>query len=106
MPAGSCRTGCREPERRPRRRRPEFPLKGGTVDFLLCLDGAAAGAVEAKKKGWTLSDVEACVLRSSCRRGNFKSLARMRVPTATTFSSCTPWMRRDGGCFSYRILCS
>ena len=37
----------------------EFPLKGGPVDYLLYLDGAAAGAVEAKKEGWTLSGVEA-----------------------------------------------
>ena len=37
----------------------EFPLKGGPVDHLLYVDGAAAGAVEAKKEGWTLSGVEA-----------------------------------------------
>jgi len=37
----------------------EFPLKGGPVDYLLYVDGAAAGAVEAKKEGWTLSGVEA-----------------------------------------------
>ncbi|MBA2633137.1 MAG: hypothetical protein H0U86_09090 [Chloroflexi bacterium] len=37
----------------------ELPLKGGPVDYLLYLDGAAAGAVEAKKEGWTLSGVEA-----------------------------------------------
>lgn len=37
----------------------EFPLKGGSVDCLLYVDGAAAGAVEAKKEGWTLSGVEA-----------------------------------------------
>ena len=36
----------------------EFPLKGGPVDYLLYVDGAAAGAVEAKKEGWTLSGVE------------------------------------------------
>jgi type I restriction enzyme R subunit len=37
----------------------EFPLKGGPVDYLLYVNGAAAGAVEAKKEGWTLSGVEA-----------------------------------------------
>ncbi|MGI8928744.1 MAG: DEAD/DEAH box helicase family protein, partial [Candidatus Limnocylindrales bacterium] len=37
----------------------EFPLKGGPVDYMLYVDGAAAGAVEAKKEGWTLSGVEA-----------------------------------------------
>src|SRR5688572_14045478 len=36
----------------------EFPLNGGPVDYLLFLDGASAGAVEAKKEGWTLSGVE------------------------------------------------
>jgi type I restriction enzyme R subunit len=29
----------------------ELPLKGGRVDYLLYLDGAAAGAVEANKAG-------------------------------------------------------
>jgi len=33
----------------------EFPLKGGPVDYGLYVDGAVAGAVEAKKEGWTLS---------------------------------------------------
>ena len=37
----------------------EFPLKGGPVDYMLYVDGAAAAAVEAKKEGWTLSGVEA-----------------------------------------------
>ena len=37
----------------------EFPLKGGPVDYILFVDGAATGAVEAKKAGWTLSGVEA-----------------------------------------------
>src|SRR5947209_9537769 len=36
----------------------EFPLKGGPVDYLLYVDGAATGAVEAKKEGWTLTGVE------------------------------------------------
>lgn len=34
----------------------EFPLRGGPVDYLLYVDGAAAGAVEAKKEGWTLAE--------------------------------------------------
>ena len=37
----------------------EFPLKSGPVDYILYVDGAVAGAVEAKKEGWTLSGVEA-----------------------------------------------
>ena len=36
----------------------EFPLKGGPVDYGLYVSGAVAGAVEAKKEGWTLSGVE------------------------------------------------
>lgn len=36
----------------------EFPLKGGPVDYGLYVNGAVAGAVEAKKEGWTLSGVE------------------------------------------------
>jgi type I restriction enzyme, R subunit len=36
----------------------EFPLKGGPVDYGLYVGGAVAGAVEAKKEGWTLSGVE------------------------------------------------
>jgi type I restriction enzyme, R subunit len=36
----------------------EFPLKGGPVEYGLYVGGAVAGAVEAKKEGWTLSGVE------------------------------------------------
>jgi type I restriction enzyme R subunit len=36
----------------------EFPLKGGPVDYGLYVSGVVAGAVEAKKEGWTLSGVE------------------------------------------------
>ena len=35
----------------------EFPLKTGYADYLLCVDGKAIGAVEAKKAGTTLSGV-------------------------------------------------
>jgi type I restriction enzyme R subunit len=35
----------------------EFPLKTGFADYLLCADGKAIGAVEAKKAGTTLSGV-------------------------------------------------
>jgi len=35
----------------------EFPLKAGTTDYLLFVDGVAAGVVEAKKEGTTLSGV-------------------------------------------------
>lgn len=38
----------------------EFPLKDGRgfADYLLYVDGKAAGVLEAKKKGFTLSGVE------------------------------------------------
>jgi type I restriction enzyme R subunit len=36
----------------------EFRLKSGPVDYILYVDAAVAGAVEAKKEGWTLSGVE------------------------------------------------
>jgi len=36
----------------------EFPTATGPVDYGLYIAGAAAGAVEAKKEGWTLSGVE------------------------------------------------
>ena len=36
----------------------EFPLKTGYADYLLCVDGKAIGAVEAKKAGTTLSGVQ------------------------------------------------
>ncbi len=35
----------------------EFPLQTGFADYLLCVDGKAIGAVEAKKVGTTLSGV-------------------------------------------------
>lgn len=35
----------------------EFPLKTGYADYLLCVDGKAIGAVEAKKSGTTLSGI-------------------------------------------------
>ena len=39
----------------------EFPLRSGhgTADFLLYVDGRAAGVVEAKAEGYTLTGVEA-----------------------------------------------
>jgi len=36
----------------------EFPMATGPADYLLYVDGAAAGAVEAKRAGYTLSGVE------------------------------------------------
>src|SRR5438132_14249082 len=36
----------------------EFPLKGGPADYLLFLDGKAAGVIEAKPEGTTLTGVE------------------------------------------------
>jgi len=36
----------------------EFPLTTGHADYLLFIDGKAAGVVEAKKEGMTLTGVE------------------------------------------------
>ncbi|MGI9193731.1 MAG: type I restriction-modification enzyme R subunit C-terminal domain-containing protein [Actinomycetota bacterium] len=43
----------------------EFPTESGPVDYLLFVNGAAAGAAEAKKEGWTLTGVEAQTMRYS-----------------------------------------
>ncbi|MDQ2912539.1 MAG: DEAD/DEAH box helicase family protein [Chloroflexota bacterium] len=37
----------------------EFPLKGDFADYMLYVDGAASGAIEAKPEGHTLTGVEA-----------------------------------------------
>jgi len=36
----------------------EFPLKGGTADYLLYVDGKVVGVVEAKPEGFPLVGVE------------------------------------------------
>src|SRR5437016_9306767 len=36
----------------------EFPLVGGSADYLVFIDGKAAGAIEAKPEGTTLTGVE------------------------------------------------
>jgi len=48
----------------------EFPLPSGPCDYLLFIDGKAAGVVEAKKAGVTLSGVA----------GHFPTLLRRAVP--------------------------
>jgi type I restriction enzyme R subunit len=40
----------------------EFPLKSGFADYMLFVDGHAAGVVEAKKEGTSLSGTHACAL--------------------------------------------
>src|SRR6266508_4381777 len=59
LAAESCRLNhpgsrSREPSLSAGCRNSGFPLKGGPVDYGLYVDGAVAGAVEAKKEGWTL----------------------------------------------------
>ena len=36
----------------------DFSLPGGTADYLLYLDGKAAGVIEAKPEGFTLTGVD------------------------------------------------
>lgn len=58
----------------------EFSLKPGHgfADYLLCVDGAAAGVVEARKEGVALTGVELQTLRYS--EGRPEDLAAPRHP--------------------------
>ena len=58
----------------------EFPLKAGygTADYLLYVNGKAAGALEAKKEGTTLSGVE--IQTEKYSEGCFLPSLRMFVP--------------------------
>ena len=59
--------GRDEPERRGRRRRPRVPAAVGPCDYLLFVDRKAAGVVEAKPEGQTLTGV-AEQAETSCGR--------------------------------------
>ncbi|MGI8775570.1 MAG: type I restriction-modification enzyme R subunit C-terminal domain-containing protein [Actinomycetota bacterium] len=63
----------------------EFPLKSGPVDYALYVDGAVAGAIEAKKEGWTLSGVEAQTKRYS--EGLSDALPAYRRPLPFLYES-------------------
>jgi type I restriction enzyme R subunit len=63
----------------------EFPLKGGPVDYLLYVDGAAAGAIEAKPEGFTLSGVEVQSARYS--EGLPEALPAYRRPLPFLYES-------------------
>jgi type I restriction enzyme R subunit len=63
----------------------EFPLKSGPVDYVLYVDGAVAGAVEAKKEGWTLSGVEVQTKRYS--EGLPETLPAYRRPLPFLYES-------------------
>src|SRR5439155_18479352 len=51
----------------------EFPLKGDFADYILYVDGAAAGAIEAKPEGHTLTGVEP-------QRGKYSKLLPNALP--------------------------
>ena len=63
----------------------EFPTASGPVDYVLYVDGAVAGAVEAKKEGWTLSGVEVQSKRYS--EGLPDSLPAYRRPLPFLYES-------------------
>lgn len=56
----------------------EFPLSTGPTDYLLVVDRQAAGVVEAKKVGETLTGVEA--QSAKYREGRAGALPMARVP--------------------------
>jgi type I restriction enzyme R subunit len=63
----------------------EFPTESGPVDYLLYVDGRAAGAVEAKKEGWTLTGVEAQTRRYG--EGLPKGIPEYRRPLPFLYES-------------------
>ena len=86
----------------------EFPMKKGhgEADYLLFVDGAAAGVIEAKRKGETLTGVEItgtcrCRISAYCRRKAFylryggRSSSRIRSDSMDSG-------RDDGDCSTAR----
>ena len=65
----------------------EFPLKSGYgfADYLLYVDGAAAGVIEAKKEGLTLSGVE--IQSSKYTQGLPDGLPAWRHPLPFAYQS-------------------
>jgi len=63
----------------------EFPLKGGPADYLLFLDGKAAGVIEAKPEGTTLTGVEVQTERYS--QALPSGIPRHRVPLPFLYQS-------------------
>ena len=64
----------------------EFPLPGhGFADYLLYIDGRAAGVIEAKKAGATLSGVE--IQSAKYTKGLPASLPRWRSPLPFAYQS-------------------
>lgn len=64
----------------------EFPLPGhGFADYLLYIDGAAAGVIEAKKEGTTLSGVE--IQSAKYTQGLPDTLPRWRNPLPFSYQS-------------------
>ncbi len=64
----------------------EFPLPGhGFADYLLYIDGKAAGVIEAKKEGATLTGVE--IQADKYTKGLPKNLPSWRRPLPLTYQS-------------------
>jgi len=71
----------------------EFPLPGhGFADYLLYIDGCAAGVIETKKAGATLSGVE--IQSAKYTKGLPEGLPRWRNPPTSkrrkSLCSCAP----------------
>ena len=75
----------------------EFPLKSGhgIADYLLYVDGAAAGVIEAKKEGVTLSGVETQAARHT--QGLPDGLPAWRHPLPFAFQSTGVEARSTNG---------
>src|SRR5207249_677443 len=63
----------------------EFPLLGGPADYLLFLDGKAAGVIEAKPEGTTLTGVEVQTERYS--QALPSGIPRHRLPLPFLYQS-------------------
>ncbi|MCB0165996.1 MAG: DEAD/DEAH box helicase family protein [Anaerolineae bacterium] len=72
----------------------EFPLKTGYADYLLCVDGKAIGAVEAKKAGTTLSGVQ--------HQSEKYSTGLPKLPKAWVSRAVSPPTHPKGGITSSR----
>lgn len=83
----------------------EFQLKDGygEADYLLYVDARAAGVLEAKKKGFTLSGVETQSDKYS--KGLPDALPAWRKPAPATPSSATPPTTKSSARRSARWLC-
>jgi type I restriction enzyme R subunit len=75
----------------------EFPLKTGFADYLLCADGKAIGAVEAKKVGTTLSGVHHQSQKYSLGLPDLPPACPSSISTPSSSTSATAPFTTCGG---------